>query len=87
MFVCSYTDPDVLAHTPKGELGKGINVYRLDGKTGKLVSEETLSLRPNPAFLVAHPTRPLLYGTMPLRVLRWLGRRLRFVEPTPAAVR
>lgn len=63
MFVCSYTDPDVLAHTPKGELGKGINVYRLDGKTGKLVSEETLSLRPNPAFLVAHPTRPLLYGT------------------------
>ena len=63
VFVCSYTDPDVLAHTPKGELGKGIYVYRLDGKTGKLVSEETLSLRPNPAFLVAHPTRPLLYGT------------------------
>lgn len=63
VFVCSYTDPDVLAHTPKGELGKGVYAYRLDGKTGKLSLEQTVTLRPNPAFLVAHPTKPLLYGT------------------------
>ena len=66
LFVCSYTEPNVLAHTPKGETGAGITHLVLDVQTGRLSkggAHSTLPVGPNPAFLCKHPTKNIVYGT------------------------
>eukprot|EP00959_Pyramimonas_sp_CCMP1952_P134232 2807934-Pyramimonas_sp.AAC.1 len=52
--VSSYTDPSVLAHTPKGALGEGIYSLFLDAKTGRLTRLATTTIGPNPAFILKH---------------------------------
>lgn len=62
-YVTTYTDNDVLAHVPKGDLGKGIYVWELDTDKG-LLSNTYLSntqIDCNPAFLVKNPNKNILY--------------------------
>lgn len=61
--VSGYTDTSVLAHTPKGSMGHGITAVRLDHRTGKLTQLSTLDVGPNPAFVVKHPLKNILYAS------------------------
>ena len=64
ILVTTYNRPEVLAHTPQGATGGGILRFTLNGKTGKLTQRGTLDVRPNPAFVIRHPTiENLLYAT------------------------
>ena len=61
--VSTYTSNDVLAHIPKGEHGKGVYAWALDSTTGKLSGKPmaVTKVEPNPAFLVKHPTKDILF--------------------------
>lgn len=63
-FVGTYTNNEILAHIPKGEHGEGIYSWKLDGETGKLTGPVTVSpIHPNPAFIMKHPTKDVLYAS------------------------
>ena len=58
------TNNEILAHIPKGEHGEGIYSWKLDGDTGKLTGPVTVSpIGPNPAFIMKHPTKDVLYAS------------------------
>lgn len=60
--VTSYTDIDKLAHLPKGDCAQqSVTVVQLDERTGKLKTSGGVSVGPNPAFAVKHPSLPLVY--------------------------
>ena len=61
LLVCTYTNNDILAHLPKGELGRGVYSLRLDAQTGALTPLSASDVAPNPAFVLKHPTLPLVY--------------------------
>ena len=61
--VTTYTDNDVLAHIPTGSPGRGLYTYRLCVETGALVPLEEYPVGPNPAFILKHPSRNILYAT------------------------
>jgi len=60
--VSTYTDNDILAHTPKGEQGKG--VYAIEcSEDGKLHQKAVSTLGPNVAFMLKHPTLDVVYAS------------------------
>ena len=61
--VSSYTDAAILAHTPKGEMGRGLSSILIDAATGKLQLKSALDVGPNPAFVVKHPHKNVLYAS------------------------
>lgn len=64
ILVTTYTNPECLAHTPKMGNGKGIYAFDLCTHTGKMTQRgEPVEVRPNPAFLLKHPTLPIIYGS------------------------
>mmetsp|Transcript_49354 Transcript_49354/g.100765 ORF Transcript_49354/g.100765 Transcript_49354/m.100765 type:complete len:430 (-) Transcript_49354:440-1729(-) len=63
VMVTGYTNPEKLAHTPKGESGSGVYAFKLETRSGKITPEGIENVEPNPAFLVKHPKLDLVYGT------------------------
>lgn len=64
MYIGTYTDESVLAHDPKGEPSThGIHSFLLDGRTGRLTPLSTCDVGPNPAFLLKHPTKPIMWAS------------------------
>mmetsp|Transcript_47938 Transcript_47938/g.74869 ORF Transcript_47938/g.74869 Transcript_47938/m.74869 type:complete len:435 (+) Transcript_47938:124-1428(+) len=63
VLVTTYTHPDKLAHTPKGDNGAGLYAFKLDLASGKLTERGSIGVSPNPAFLVKHPNLDVVYGT------------------------
>jgi len=85
--VCSYTNHDLLAHTPCGKTGAGVSSFQLSDN-GQLSAQGTLPVCDNPAFLLPHPTLPhVLYGTT--ECIHKNGEVLTFhVDPAqPSAIR
>ncbi len=57
--VTGYNNKSVLAHTPSGEpTGAGVYSVQLDADSGRLRLLGEAAAGPNPAFVLAHPTRP-----------------------------
>ncbi|WP_244563913.1 lactonase family protein [Ensifer aridi] len=48
--------------TERNARGKGISVYRIDGKDSKWSLIQLLETEPNPSFLALHPTLDILYA-------------------------
>lgn len=62
--VGTYTDPSILAHDPKGEQSRaGIHSFKLNAATGELESIGVVTVGPNPAFLLQHPTKPIIWAS------------------------
>lgn len=61
--VCSYTDIDVLAHLPKGEVAtvSSVTLVRCSENGNLSVGSGVMLPSPNPAFALKHPEQPLLY--------------------------
>lgn len=53
--VTTYNENAILAHTPKGEKGKGLYAFRLNENRASLEPLASSALSPNPAFLLKHP--------------------------------
>lgn len=63
-YIGTYTDESVLAHDPKGKPSTaGIQSFRLDARSGKLTPLASCDVGPNPAFLLKHPTKPILWAS------------------------
>lgn len=60
--VSTYTDNAILAHTPKGEHGKGVYAIECSSE-GKLKMKAASALGPNVAFLLKHPTTDTVYAS------------------------
>ncbi|WP_161883172.1 lactonase family protein [Deinococcus alpinitundrae] len=58
-FVGSYTHP--LPHAPQAQ-GRGVYGLSLDPETGQLSPAQLLAELPQPSFLAAHPSLPVLYA-------------------------
>jgi 6-phosphogluconolactonase (cycloisomerase 2 family) len=61
--VGTYTDNAVLAHDPMGApSAHGIHTFHLCGSTGTLEAVGVVDIdRPNPAFILKHPSLPIAY--------------------------
>eukprot|EP00668_Euglena_longa_P004111 GGOE01004820.1.p1 GENE.GGOE01004820.1~~GGOE01004820.1.p1 ORF type:complete len:404 (+),score=99.98 GGOE01004820.1:21-1232(+) len=59
----TYTNNDILAHTPKGMQGPGICSFLLDGSTGEFHHLGTLEVGPNVAFMLKHSKQHIVYAT------------------------
>jgi len=61
-FVTSYNAAAKLAHTPAGApAGVGVYSVALDTDSGRLRAVGATEAGPNPAFVVRHPTLPVVY--------------------------
>jgi 6-phosphogluconolactonase len=61
--ISTYTDNDILAHSPRGAKGLGVYTFVLDETTGELKQQNTLAVGPNVAYLIKHPTKDIVYAT------------------------
>ena len=70
LLVCTYTNNDILAHLPKGELGRGVYSLRLDARTGALTPLSASDVAPfhAPPFSRSTSQVRLLQPTVPARM-------------------